>query len=116
MPPLFPLFSGRRQLKGQDENTLKDFRHLPSCPGSQTWRAGHPPRPAGGSGQGGYGEEATEGEAEMDGQSETPGGSPRGRDEPLKSSQRHRPYSVPCEPTGPGLCLSLWQKRLHSSE
>lgn len=29
MPPLFPLFSGRRQLKGQDENTLKDFRHLP---------------------------------------------------------------------------------------
>lgn len=38
----------------------------------------------------------------MDRQSKT-----QGREEPLKSSQRHRPYSVLREPEGPNLRMSL---------
>lgn len=43
----------------------------------------------------------------MDRQSKTPGGGPQGREEPLKSSQRYRSYSVPRKPEGPSLRMSL---------
>lgn len=117
MPPLSHHSLNRRQLKSQDANTLKDFVLSSAawavCPGEL--RNLDPPRPAGGSSQGGCGEgKSTEGGygpgRSRDGQTEQdPWGKSSGKGWTPEIKSRDRPYSVPREPAGPSLRMSLWQ-------